>query len=378
MLLLCIIVFLSHHKLLYMRCKDENNNRQAIFFIVGDKCRVIRHLCFIVGTFLMIYNSKMPLQYDFPYQYYIMLLMVTFFISISYLNMYVLVPKFFFRAQYGFYFILLVTMIFIMTYAMSYLRNTFFDAHKVRNMVIEFNGIRSIFDAIMIVTPVIMLTTTIKLFQRWVKDNQRITELRNLTQNLELNELKNQVSPHFLFNTLNNVKALIRVDTEKATTVILKLSEFLRYQLYENKEETTMLHSEIQFISNFLNLEHIRRDSFAFNVVVLPDIVHTKTVMVSPGLFTTFIENAIKHSNDPFAKSTSIYVEFRLDENKLFFKCVNTKPKEECLQCLPQTKYGGLGLSNIKRRLELLYGDRFDLQINSEDKKYTVNLNIPL
>jgi LytS/YehU family sensor histidine kinase len=102
--------------------------------------------------------------------------------------------------------------------------------------------------------------------QRWTKDNARMAELSNITLNMELNELRNQINPHFLFNMLNNVKALIRTDPEKATTVIMKLSEFLRYQLYENTEEKTSLVTELNFLSNFLNLEKIRRDNLSISI----------------------------------------------------------------------------------------------------------------
>ncbi len=88
--------------------------------------------------------------------------------------------------------------------------------------------------ALFICLPIILTTTTFKLFKRWLEDNKRISELKNLALTTELISLKNQIQPHFLFNMLNNVKALIRKDPIMATEVIIKLSDFLRYQLYEN------------------------------------------------------------------------------------------------------------------------------------------------
>src|SRR5690606_25869277 len=119
---------------------------------------------------------------------------------------------------------------------------------------------------IVVCASLISVSTTIKLLQRWLKDNERITELNNITFEMELNELKNQVSPHFLFNMLNNVKALIRTNPEMANTVIIRLSEFLRYKLYENNGERISLTSELEIVSNFLNLEQIRKDNFKVEI----------------------------------------------------------------------------------------------------------------
>jgi LytS/YehU family sensor histidine kinase len=216
----------------------------------------------------------------------------------------------------------------------------------------------------------------VKLLQRWTKDSERMAELSNITLNMELNELRNQINPHFLFNMLNNVKALIRNDPEKATTVIMKLSEFLRYQLYENTEEKTALVGELNFISNFLNLEKIRRDNLSIGIDNKTDVRSAGAVFIPPNLFTTFVENAVKHSINISGKEAWIRISIAIEDRSLHFMCSNSK---DAIASVPtDKKSSGLGLANIKRRLELLYQDKYTLKINATDATYTVNLIIPV
>lgn len=192
---------------------------------------------------------------------------------------------------------------------------------------------------------------------------------------MELDGLKNQINPHFLFNMLNNVNALIKTDQEKAYNVVLKLSEFLRYQLYENNEEKTLLQSEINFLTNLLDLETMRRDFFTYNIEVNINQKMINHIAVPPNLFTVFIENAVKHSADIFIESTYINVLIEIRDQKLYFRCSNSKSSEDLYA---DSNNGGLGLSNITRRLELLYEKNYKLDIKMTDQDYTVNLSIPI
>jgi len=174
---------------------------------------------------------------------------------------------------------------------------------------------------------------------------------------------------------LNNVKALTRTDPEKASAVIVKLSEFLRYQLYENGEEKTLLISEIDFLSNFLNLEKIRRENFSFDINAATESRTIKSTFIPPNLFTTFVENAIKHSLDISSKMCYVKIDISVENKILHFTCTNSMNPSLTVS---NANYSGLGLANIKRRLELLYGNTFSLEITSGEKEYTVNLKIPV
>jgi LytS/YehU family sensor histidine kinase len=289
----------------------------------------------------------------------------------AYINMYVLVPMFFFRTYYILYFVLLIAMgvvgLNIISYIMSY-----FEDFKIG----EYNNKRGgLYEGVLMCISIILVTTTVKLLQKWIRDSIRIVELNSLTLNMELNALRNQINPHFLFNMLNNVKALIRTDPEKATAVIMKLSDFLRYQLYENNEEKTVLPSEIDFLSNFLNLEKIRREDFQIYIDSKTDKRILNSTFIPPNLFTTFVENAVKHSVDISGKESYVKVNIEIKDKNLYFECRNSQNSDSPV---PDTIYSGLGLVNIKRRLELLYQSTFTLEINSTKNEYIVNLIIPV
>lgn len=289
----------------------------------------------------------------------------------AYINMYILVPRFFFRTYYILYVFLLMTMGFLGLNAISYVMS-FFAEFQIDNC----NGKKGgIYEGLMMCISIILVTTTVKLLQKWIRDSMKIVELNSLTLNMELNALRNQINPHFLFNMLNNVKALIRTDPEKATVVILKLSEFLRYQLYENNEEKTMLTSEIDFLSNFLNLEKIRRENFEVNIESPNDKRVLNSTFIPPNLFTTFVENAVKHSVDISGKESYVRVNIEIKDKNLHFECRNSQNSDFPI---PESNYSGLGLVNIKRRLELLYQNTFTLNINSTKNEYIVNLIIPI
>jgi len=345
-----------------------------IDFLMEDRYKFLRHLVFLICFFLFLYFTHFWHWYVPEYKYYILLFVYFSLILMAYINIYILVPMFFFKTHYASYFILLIVLGVGGLNLIGYCFSHYFSEYKIPTLQDdERRG--GLYEGVMMCIPIIMISTTVKLLQKWTKDNNRIIELSNLTLNMELNELRNQINPHFLFNMLNNVKALIRTDPEKASTVIIKLSEFLRYQLYENSEEKTLLTSEIDFLSNFLNLEKIRRENFSVKINSETDKRMLNSTFISPNLFTTFVENAVKHSVEIDDKDSYVQIKIEVENKKLYFICTNSQNPNYSIS---DKNYGGLGLANIKRRLELLYQDQYSLNIVSTDKEYTVNLIIPI
>jgi LytS/YehU family sensor histidine kinase len=297
-----------------------------------------------------------------------------FLILMCYINMNVLVPRFFFRGRYMLYLVLLLIVVVTGRTTMSWLLKRF-DAAAQLNTLQNNNDKLGIYEGTIILIAVVLVTTMVKLFQRWMRDNERMAELRNLTLTMELNELRNQINPHFLFNMLNGIKALIRKDPEKATLVIMKLSEFLRYQLYENNTEKTLLRSEINFLSNFLALEKLRRDNLSINICSETPHRILNWVSLPPNLFTTFLENAVKHSVNINGAESYINIDIAVRGDKIYFSCTNSKDPEFKPS---DQRNSGLGLTNIKRRLELLYGDHYNLEITSTEREHTIKLSIPI
>jgi LytS/YehU family sensor histidine kinase len=207
------------------------------------------------------------------------------------------------------------------------------------------------------------------LFQRWIKDRLRIFELEKNTMQSELELLKNQITPHFLFNTLNNTHVLINTEPEKASDVVMALSDLLRYQLYESTRESVLLSSDIRFLKDFLDLEKIRRNHFEYAITVNGN----SNILVPPLLFIPFVENAVKHSAG-CKQEAFVKLDFAVGEKELDFACVNSKPGTPARE----DANGGLGLVNIKRRLDLLYEGRATLRIDETSDSYKVSLNIKL
>lgn len=354
----------------------ELKETKIIRLIVDDRYRYLRHVILVLGTLVVIAFSRAVTDYSGLYSYFRLLCVSTALISMSYVNMNVLVPTFFFRGRYIFYLALLILLVIIGKALMSSLLDSFLIAERLGTHRYEMKDykMRS-YEGTIILISVILITTTIKLFQRWMRDKERITELRNLTLTMELSELRNQINPHFLFNMLNGIKALVRSNPEKATVVIMKLSEFLRYQLYENNEERILLLSEINFLSNFLALEKLRRDNLLVDVSNSTDPSLLNHIFLPPNLFTTFVENAVKHSINISGATSYVKINLEVKNNELYFHCINSID----LTYIPAyEKHSGLGLANIKRRLNLLYGDKHILEITSMENEYDIKLTIPL
>ncbi|ROI06877.1 GHKL domain-containing protein [Chryseobacterium sp. G0240] len=341
-------------------------------FLIETRYKAHRHLLFLIFFFFLLYSARFWHPYSGVYQYYVLFFVYAILITMVYINIYILVPRFFFKTQYVTYLVVLLFMGVIGLNIIGYGFKSVFAGFKIGNMYRE-NEKGGIYEGILMCIPIILTTTTVKLLQKWISDNKRINELSNLTLNMELNELRNQINPHFLFNMLNNVKALIRTDPDKASVVIVKLSEFLRYQLYENSEEKTLLTSEIDFLSNFLNLEKIRRENFSFDIQTDADKRIINGIFIPPNLFTTFVENAVKHSVDISGKESYVRIWIKIEDRQLIFTCVNSRNPDYSVS---DKKNSGLGLVNIKRRLELLYNNDFELNIISGNKEYSVILKI--
>lgn len=217
---------------------------------------------------------------------------------------------------------------------------------------------------------IVVLAAAIKLTKRWYEQKDRQTELKNQNLKSELNMLKLQISPHFLFNTLNNVDSLIYTNPEKASETIVKLSDIMRYMLYESQYVKVPLTNELEYLNNLVELHSLRisKENFiAFNIIGEPN-----SKEIAPLLFVPFVENAIKHG----AKDVNvpgITINLEIKEDQLFFTITNFINNEQ-----NKDPDGGIGLSNVSRRLDLLYPKKHDLKISETDKLFCVELVVNL
>lgn len=358
-----------------MEVYNHNRNSGIITFLVDSRYRFFRHILLLLWLFSLLANVNFISEFTENSRYFLFLAVFLTFVMMIYINMYVIVPLFFFKGKYIAYLLAVFILCILGLVFLIFIVGDLFNDHHINHPRRPFE-INEYFGSVNFVILFILLTTTIKLLQRWIMDSTRISELKTLTMNLELNELKNQITPHFLFNMLNNIKALIRNNPSKATDIIVRLSELLRYQLYESTNEKVRLTSEIKFITNFLSLEKIRRDLFDFTIQTDDKLSDLRTVEIPPNLFMPFVENAVKHSVDITENESNINIQFSIAEREIYFCCSNSVPSDK-----EKTKklYGGLGLKNITRRLQLLYDkDAYQLETLSTADQYTVKLKIPL
>ncbi len=318
-------------------------------FLMSSKYRIYRHLLLIAVIGCVLYNSTPEIAEP--------TLILVLFLVLFYINMYLLVPKFLFKNKNLQYCISVLVIIVI-----SAIGGLFFNTASGEN------GLNiPLFSFLILV--LIAASSSVKLFQKWMVDKQLIDELEESKIYSELEQLKNQINPHFLFNMLNNANVLTKKDPEKASQVLMKLSDLLRYQLYDSARDTVLLTSDIHFLEDFLNLEKVRRDSFDF---LISKEGNLSGVQIPPLLFISFVENAVKHNNDA-TKSSYVNLFFDVRNDELFFKCINSKPM---LKSVSNT--GGLGLTNIRRRLELLFQASHNLIIEDNSETYCITLTIKL
>jgi len=291
--------------------------------------------------------------------------MFLFLVTMCYINMYFLIPRFLFHNKFSSYMAgiaIYVVLTYFIVLSLSAVHKYYLPKSSQTVPSVK------IFFFVFVILVLIAASTAIKLFQRWVTDSQRINDLEKLTIHTELEQLKNQINPHFLFNMLNNAHVLTQTDPQKASQLLLKLSDMLRYQLYDSTRNKVLLTADIQFLTDFLNLEKTRRDNFEFIVYTNGQL---SGVQVTPLLYITFVENAVKHNGDSDNQSF-VHLFFDVNNEGLLFKCVNSKPHTE----MPKYGLGGLGLVNVKRRLQLLYPHKHLLEIKDEKDTFTVNLLI--
>lgn len=202
-----------------------------------------------------------------------------------------------------------------------------------------------------------------------IEQKQNETELKLKEAKFEL--LKGQIYPHFLFNVLNNIYGLTLTKPEKAGELILKISDLLDYMLYKCNNDFVLLKNEMDFLSNYIEVEKIRSDK---RLNINMDLqLNDKDVLVPPLLFFPFVENAFKHSSKNNSNERNIKILMRFNKGLIIFRVENNYIQNK----YTNLQTGGLGLKNIKQRLKLIYQNNYYLNINDDGNQYIIVLKIP-
>jgi sensor histidine kinase YesM len=217
---------------------------------------------------------------------------------------------------------------------------------------------------------IMLISLPVVLALQWGKQNNRILTLEKEKSQNELDLLKQQLNPHFFFNTLNNLYALSLQKSDKTPDSILQLSELMRYTIYKGQEKTVKLSQELDYIENYIQLQQIRLWKtlhFEFDKQVENDQID-----IAPLLLIVFIENAFKHGIEPAEDAATLKLSLVSNHHSLTFSCENSSDPEE----IRQTQ--GIGIDNLKKRLELLYPNRYTLHIQSIDNIFKAKLKLQL
>lgn len=351
-------------------------NNPLIRFIADNKYRWLRHTLFILLCLILGFKGDVGVYHDMrspehQRAFIIMDILTTSSImGMIYLLLLVLVPRLLFRSRvflFAICFFIMITLIYFIVWYVDVVFLLPLDTVQFHFQHVELSFIAYI-QYCGIASILLGSVVGLAIFKKWINDVQRMNELQQVNMKTELEQLKSQVNPHFLFNTLNNLLVLTKTDPEKASVVLLGLSDLLRYQLYDSAKEKIVLSKDIAFIRNFLSLEKIRKNDFTFSIYTEGNM---DAQMLPPFLFIPFVENAVKHGASTVGH-TYLNLNFSIKGDQLYFHSENSKPP------VKQQLVGGLGLGNIKRRLELLYPGNHTLEITDSADKYIVNLIIPL
>ena len=309
-----------------------------------------------------------------------------FIILVYYINTLFLIPKFLAKEKWLWYSLSIVVCLFIFLYLPREIATRIAEPEIlnpqnrefIRNPAFQgkprYTGIgrrRPLADPYNTVLFLLVFTvgTCISVIQRWLQTEQTRKETENEKLNTELSFLKSQVNPHFFFNTLNNIYSLAVVRSEKTAPAVMKLSSIMRYILTETQSDLVPLRNEIDFIHNFIDLQKVRlTDKVVLNFSAEGDI---DNLLIAPLIFIPFVENAFKYGVST-KESSSISIDIKTEGNNIVFNSVNYVVVTENTL----TENTGIGINNVKRRLELMYPDKHLLTTVEKDNYYTVHLEI--
>ncbi|MBP9104062.1 MAG: sensor histidine kinase [Chitinophagaceae bacterium] len=300
---------------------------------------------------------------------------------LAYSLMYIVIPRFLLQQRYWLT-IIITALLFVATagisvslsiYILDPIRLTIFNgifANTFRNSSV--NIFLSLMAGLRGAITIGGIAAAIKLMKYWYLKEQRNMQLQkeNMTSQLQL--LKAQVHPHFLFNTLNNIYSYTQSNSAKAAQMVSGLSDLLRYMLYECNQPLAPLSKELQMVKDYISLEQIRYgNKLELHLEILGD---TKGLYIAPLLLLPLIENCFKHGTSHILEQPWVNLQISIHEQQLTMKLINGK-----VNVTPEDKnHSGIGIQNVQKRLSLLYPDKHELTITNEEEVFIVNLKVKL
>jgi two-component system LytT family sensor kinase len=298
-----------------------------------------------------------------------------------YFNLYYLIPRYLQKGRYGVYILWLGLVIIAASFLIvpGYFVTAWLSGRKEQDMFGFSADLEGFYRAAKMeplksTLAAITLGMSIKLTKNWLETQRRQQELEKEKLETELIFLKYQFNPHFLFNSINSIFFLIHKNPDMASTSLAKFSELLRHQLYDCNDQQIPLDKEIAYLENFIELEKLRQNQ---NLVVELDIdqSYQPDTGIAPFILMTFVENAFKHVSKEKDRSNWIRIALSVTEMQLHFTASNNTSGNTIAEVV---NYGGIGLKNVQRRLELIYPGGYRLDICREAESFKVKLELQL
>jgi two-component system, LytTR family, sensor kinase len=287
-----------------------------------------------------------------------------FWMGSFYLNAWILIPSFIYTKKYFLYIFSLLVLFCIIMGLHGTLFVFFIAGH-------HFNFFRSSAHNLIPFIFTITISTTYKILLDKIRTDALAKERQQENLRSELSFLRSQISPHFLFNVLNSIVAMVRLKSEELEPTVIKLSSLLQYMLYDTDEEKVLLKNEVEYLQSYIDLQKMRFGS-KLNLDVHFD-VRDEWQSIEPMLLIPFVENAFKHGTG-MQKNPEIHVSLTVKNGMLDFQVKNKfVPSDKS-----KDKTSGIGLANIKRRLDLLYENTHWLVMDQSDDCFTVSLKMNL
>lgn len=315
----------------------------------------------LVIVSLFIFSGMNNLSFSFLYK-------MAFFILVFYINYLFLVPSLLLKKRNFYYSISVLLLLLVSVFIFS----RFFPTELIRKSpFVKGIPIYAQYLRIGLIFLIFLISSTmIRIFEEWNKIEKKKREIESQKITTELQFLKNQISPHFLFNSLNSIYSLTTKKSNDAPEAIITLSELMRYILYQTNNDFVLLKNELIYIENYLKLQRLRilnNENVTLNIH--GNISNQK---IRPLLLISFIENAFKHGTD-FKGNTLVDIDIYVDKNTFKFTCINLIGSTK-----KDDKNSGIGFKNTKNRLELLYPKKYELLVVEEDNKFKLELMLKL
>jgi two-component system LytT family sensor kinase len=298
-----------------------------------------------------------------------------------YFNLYFLIPRYLQKGRYGWYIFLLALAIISSSllivpgyYVSAWLAGS--NANKMFGLTGDWNSYYHLAksDPLKNTIAAITLAMSIKLTKNWIETQRRHQALEKEKLETELKFLKYQFNPHFLFNSINSIFFLIHKNPDVASASLAKFSELLRHQLYECNDQQIPLYKEIAYLENFIELEKLRQNK-SLAVELNLEQGFTPDLSIAPFIMMTFVENAFKHVSKEKDHPNWIRIVLSVSGSQLCFTVSNSISENASAEVV---NYGGIGLQNVQRRLDLIYPGMYQLDIKRHPEHFSITLNLQI